>query len=146
MATLKTRYVTVDDVQTEKGIDLRAELNDDANSSDKAERFIKTIEDRIETYIASHFYRNVRREFACFSDFQKEHFKKAILEQIEYVLENGDLGTLSGIEDGREIANRKTYEKIVISPYARDELRVCGLWCRKVKNVGRGFVYVDRLY
>lgn len=141
MATLKTRYVSVDEIQTEAGINLREELNGDANDSNKAERFVSQIENRIETYIASHFYRDVRKEFGHFTDFQKYHFKRAVIEQVIYIFENGELGTLSGIEDGREIANRKTYEKIVIAPYARDELRVCGLWCRKIKNVGRGFAY-----
>lgn len=139
MGVLKTKFVTIDEIQSETGIDLREELGD------KAEFVLKDIERRMESFIASNFYRNINREFADFSDYQKEHFKKAIIEQVIYILDNGDVGLLSGIEDGRKVANKSEYKNAIFSPYAEDELRLCGVWCRTVKNVGRGITYGDWL-
>ncbi len=139
MATLKTRYVTIDEVQNETGIDLREEWGE------RAEIELKNIERRMESFCASNFYRNIEREFKNFSDYQKKHFKRAIIEQVIYIIENGDIGSLSGIVDGEKRVNRADYKNVMWSPYTEDELRLCGIWCRTIKNVGRGITYGDWL-
>lgn len=136
---LKTKYITPDDFKQYFGIDLEAELKTSANPSDEANAFLKRVENRISAFINARFYKNVDIDFPHFTDYQKEHYKLALLEQANYVLTQGDLSVDSGydIEKG-DLADRRTLDIKKISSNTIDELILCGLWNRKIKNRGRG--------
>lgn len=138
MEQLKSKYITADDFKMYFGIDLEAELKDDDNPSNKVNAFLLRIETRIETFLDANFYRNVDFEYPNFSDYQKKHYKLALLEQAYYVLTQGDISTDSGFsfDEGIKVS-REDIHKIKISDNTKEELILCGLWCRKIKNRAR---------
>lgn len=136
---LKSKYITKDDFKEYWGIDLEVELKTNDNPSDEVDAFLFRIETRIATHLDAKFYRNVDMEYPKFSDYQKEHYKFALLEQAYYVLTQGDLSTDSGfdINEGEKI-DRSKIKSIYFSENAIEHLILCGLWCRKIRNRSRG--------
>lgn len=136
---IKTKYITPDDFKMYFGIDLEAEMKDDDNPSNKALAFLMRIENRLHSYLDATFYRNVDKEYPEFTDYQKEHYKLALLEQAYYVLTQGDISVDSGydVTEGFK-ATRNQIKSIIISENAKNELVLCGIWCRKIRNRSRG--------
>ena len=131
---LNTRNITLDDFLDWSGIDLRAQLKGDDNPSNSAQAFLDRTMYRLESYINATFYRNVDREYPTFTDYQKEHYKHALLEQCLYVFKNGDISADSGYDPERgEVASNSTLAQKNIAPNAKTERILCGLWCRKIK-------------
>lgn len=123
---LQTRYITLDEFKEYFGIDLSVDLGSDI----AAIGFIRRIEDRISSYIDSNFNRNVDSRYPEFSDYQKEHYKLALLEQAIYIYRNGDISVDSGYDPEKgEIANTQKY---FIAPNCKVNLRLCGLWNRNL--------------
>lgn len=139
MAELKSKYITKDDFKMYFGIDLDLELKDDDNPSNKVNAFLLRIEHGIARYLDANFYRKVDFEYPHFSDYQKEHYKIALLEQAYYELKNGDISRDSGydVEAGVK-ATREQLRAVKISDNTREELILCGIWCRKIRNRARG--------
>lgn len=136
---LKSRYINADMFKEYTGIDLAIELKTDDNPSNQVDALLYRTEQRMATFLASNFYRNIDIEFKKFSDYQKEHYQLALLEQVLYILKNGDISVDSGYnpQEGIKTA-RRHLDRIAIAPNAVNELRLCGVWCRKVKNRSRG--------
>ena len=136
--TLKSKYITADDFKMYFGIDLEAELKEDDNPSNTVNAFLLRIENRMETFLDANFYRKIEFEHPKFTDYQKKHYKQALLEQAYYVLTQGDLSVDSGynIEEGIK-ASRNQIHNLKIADNAKEELLLCGLWCRKIKNRAR---------
>ena len=133
MAELKTKYITPDEFKEYFGKDL-AMLKDDANPSNKKEAFLKRIEDRMEALIDSECFRRVDREYPYFSEYQKLHYKRALLEQAIYVFRNGDVSVDSGIDPEKGVViTREAIEKASLAPNAKRELQLCGLWTKKIR-------------
>ena len=136
---LKTKYITKEDFKLYFGIDLEVEMRDDDNPSNKVDAFIKRWEDRVASYCNANFYRNIDTEFPKFTDYQKEHYKLALLEQCYYAFTQGDLSVDSGYSVDEGIKADRTYlHKIKIADNTKEELILCGIWCRHIKNRGRG--------
>ena len=134
-----TQYITPDDFKDYFGIDLGAQLKGNANPSDKAFAFLKRIEDRMETYLNAHFFKNISVEWSCMSDYQKEHYRLALLEQAIYVFKNGDISVDSGYDPDEGIKiSRHAISELVLAPNAKDNLRLCGIWTGFI-NSGGGF-------
>lgn len=132
---LNTRNITLDDFRDWSGIDLRAQLKGDDNPSNTAQAFLDRVTYRLETYLDATFYRNVAREYPSFTNYQKEHYKHALLEQTLYVFKMGDISVDSGYDpDKGEVASNSTLAQKVIAPNAKQELMLCGVWCRKIKS------------
>lgn len=132
---IKTKYITPDDFKEYFGIDLELELKASGNPSDTALAFIKRIEDRLATFIDAQFYRRVDEEYPKFTDYQKEHYSLALLEQAIYVFRNGDISVDSGYDyEMGEKASNDTIIKKVIAPNCRQNLLLCGLWTRKIQG------------
>lgn len=128
-------YVVADDFKTYFGIDLALTLPDDDNPSNKVEAFLLRVENRICVYLNARYYRYIEQEFPKFTDYQKEHFKYALLEQAYYVLRNGDISTDSGYDPEKgEVMNVDRLNNIVIAPNCENELMLCGLLSRKIRN------------
>ena len=131
--TLQTRYITPDDFTTYFGIDLGAQLKGTANPSDKATAFLMRIEDRMESFLNAKFFKVVTDEWVNFTDWQKENYKKALLEQAIYIFRNGDISVDSGYEPDEGIKiSRHAIEELSIAPNAMNYLRLCGLWSRHI--------------
>ena len=130
-----TKYIQPDDFKTYFGIDLDLELRSTGNPSNTALAFLKRIEDRIATFLDANFYRRVDVEYPEFSDYQKEHYQRALLEQAIYVFKNGDISVDSGYdyEQGEKASDSVILEKS-IAPNCKQELLLCGLWCSKIQG------------
>lgn len=126
---LQTRYITADEFLQYTGINLREELNDTSNGSDKVNAFLKRTEDRMEAFLNAKFFKNVSDLYPEFSEFQKKHYKLALLEQAYYVFKNGDISSDSGYnQETLEIANQRKLRELAVAPNAIDHLRLTGLW------------------
>lgn len=132
---IQTRYITPDELTLYSGIDFGAKLKGTANPSDKVAAFINRVEVRMEAYLNAHFFKLVTKEWPNMSDFQKEHYKYALLEQCIYVFRNGDISTDSGYEPEEGIkADRDTLLNITMSPNAIEHLQLTGLWTRHISG------------
>lgn len=129
MLNLQTRLITTDEFQEYFDIDLVAELG----TAQKAEHFLQRIFDRLETFINSKFNTNMDYKYPYFTDYQKKHYKLALLEQAIYIFRNGDISVDSGYDPERgEIARTERY---AIAPNCKDNLRLCGVWNRNIPNM-----------
>lgn len=127
---LQTKYITPNEFQEYFGIDLCAALKTETN----AIAFIKRIEDRLATFVDANFNRNIDKLYPEFSDYQKEHYKLALLEQCIYVFKNSDLSVDSGYDpDKGEIEDINKLRGRVIAPNCKENLILCGIWNRAVK-------------
>ena len=137
MKHLQTRYITADEFREYTGIDLKEELKDDSNPSNKVNAFLIRVEDRMEVYLNAHFFKNVHHEWPKFSDFQKHHYKLALIEQAYYIFKNGDISTDSGYDPEKGIvASKTTRSSITIAPNAIDHLKMTGLWTGHIGDGG----------
>lgn len=133
---LKTQFITLDEFKDYfVDIDLRVALG----SEESAIAFLKRVEDRMESYVAANFHKDVGYEFKYFTDYQKKHYKRALLEQAVYVFRNGDISVDSGYEqDKGVIADNSILRKISLAPNARQELMLCGLYDRHISGISSG--------
>lgn len=130
---LKTKYITADDFLQFAGDDLQGNLMDNDNPSDKVNAFIYRVETRIEAYLDANFHRNINYEYPQFTDYQKEHYKLALLEQCLYIAKNGDISVDSGYEQEQGVvATRDMLKTLFIAPNAKTHLLLCGLWCSHI--------------
>lgn len=129
---LQTKYITLDDFRDYfVDVDLRVALG----TEESAIAFLKRIEDRMETFLESNFNKNIDMQYKCFTDYQKKHYKRALLEQAIYVFKNGDLSVDSGFDPERGvITDIETIKKISLAPNAKQELILCGLWSRALRG------------
>lgn len=126
---LQTKYITKDEFEEYFGINLSSELGGDM----EAIRFIKRVEDRLATFVDSNFNANIDMKYPYFTDYQKYHYKLALLEQCIYIFKNGDISVDSGYDPEKgEVARPERY---VIAPNCKDNLRLCGIWNRNVPNM-----------
>ena len=136
---IKSKYITPEDFLAYTGINLLEELKDDDNPSNKANAFLFRVENRLESYISAYLYKDMNKEFSNFSDFQKLHYKYAIIEQALYVLKNGDISVDSGydFESNKVVIKKAELEQRIVGINAKNELMRIGIWNRNIRNVGR---------
>lgn len=131
---LQTRFITPNDFRNYFQIDLVDELG----SEEKALGFIRRIEDRLETYINVAFDIRIIREYPLFTEYQKMHYKLALLEQAIYIYKNSDLSVDSGYDlDRGEIGKPKDHS---IAPNCKEHLVLCGIWNRNIVKYGYRFI------
>lgn len=129
---LQTKYITLDEFQEYFNINLTEELGGD----EQANAFLKRIEDRLETFVDANFNRNIDRLYPEFTDYQKKHYKLALLEQAIYIHKNGDISVDSGYDPDKGEIARKPALKYGIAPNCKENLVLCGIWNRCVKAPG----------
>lgn len=109
------KYISKEDYLKAKGINLELELQDDDNKSEKVTRFIQEVTEWCIEYLVSNYCCNeLLGLFENLAEFRQQKFREGVIEQIEYILDNGwvnkDSGlnkdlhsiiNLSGIELGR---------------------------------------------
>lgn len=130
---LQTKYITPEEFLEYFGKDLSV-IRDDANPSNKEIAFLKRIEDRMESLIDAECFRKVDREYKVFSEYQKEHYKRALLEQAIYIFRNGEISEDSGFDiDKGVVIPKGVIENAQLAPNAKRELQLCGLWSKKIR-------------
>lgn len=118
-----------EDMLLYKGIDLNAELvtaqvND--TGDDPSARAINDVELWLIDYINLNYSFDGNR--SDLSDFQKQWFKRAVCEQIDYILDNGDLRNISGInQETGVVIDSAILSKKGLSETAKMALKRCGL-------------------
>ena len=135
----KSKYITEEDYKQMFGLDLSANMKATDNPSDMVNAFLYRIETQVATAIDSKFCRQVDREYPTFSNYQKEHYKLALLYQVDYVLRNGDISNDSGYDtEAGKVADRNYLTSISLSNNTIEHLRLCGLWTTHIKANSRG--------
>jgi len=131
---IQTKYASIDEItQFYPEINLRQELG----TEEKAQAFMFRIETRMESYINSNFNRNITLEYPQFTDYQKLHYKLALIEQAVYIFRNSELSVDSGYDPEKgEIMNKDRLNKLSISENAKEHLITCGIWNRNLNYRG----------
>ena len=129
-----TPYVTREEYLKFKGIDLQKELQDNDNKSNKVDTFIKDLTDfvmgrLVRDYACNDLNVNVM-DFAALKEFRRIHFHEGMIEQIEYILNNGLLHQDSGVIS--ETGQILDYSNIVISKSALNKF-----WLGAFCNINR---------
>ena len=123
-------YITKEEYLKFKGVDLSTELQNNDNHSNKVNRFIQDITNYVMDWLVKNYACNeLNREIHNFSDlkeFRRKRFHYGMLEQIEYVLNNGLLHQDSGVNT--ETGQIMDFSKVVISPSALNQFRL-GAFC-----------------
>jgi len=142
----KPQFVTPEDFLNYFDKDLNKILKSD-NNSNKADMFLKRIEDRLMSWIDANTFRNfdwayLRDDYVHRFEFEKapahekrQLWKKAILNQAMYVIKNGDIGLDSGydIESGI-VAKDRDLNAIEICRPSMDLMKQAGILNHVVKN------------
>lgn len=127
MTTFDQNLITKDEILLLTGIDLGT-LQEDANPSNREERFINKAQSQLCAYIQRNYKNNALLWYRNrLTQEQRYHFKKAIAYQVEYLLLNGDIGNDSLAYDTSASVVKVNARKI--SPNAIDELGFCGRLC-----------------
>lgn len=132
---VKTKYITPDDIK-----EYFPELHFEESLGSEAEELaiINRVERRIATFLDANFYRQVDKEYPEFTDYQKDHYRYALMEQVAYMFKNGDISLDSGYDAERGVkATGGQIKNVIICENAKEELMLCGLWCRKIKGRSR---------
>lgn len=123
-------YITREEYLMEKGIDLSIELQDDDNKSNKVYRFIKDLTNFVMDYLLTNYACNelnrLNSDFSELAEFRRKRFHYGMLEQIEYVLNNGLLALDSGIN--RETGAITDFSKVILGFSAYSQFKL-GAFC-----------------
>lgn len=145
---LNTRFITLDDFKLYSGIDLEAEMKSDGNPSRTAEAFLLRTITRLESYLTARYFRSPEREYKDMTDYQKYHYKLALIEQCMYIYKVGDVTMDSGYDaDFGKRTDINYLKQISIAPNAENELMNCGMLSRKMRygtyggDGGNGWMY-----
>ena len=135
MTKLKTtpRFVTPSDFENYTGKNLNLLLKSNSNESNKANIFLKEIEDCLFARLDNDSFRTT--DWNRLTDLQLESVQIAIIKQAEYILRNSDLFTDSGydLEKG-EVMNFDKIRNISVCSTSRDLLFNCGLYSHVISN------------
>lgn len=130
---LKQQQITNDEFKIYSGKDLTLYLTDSDNPSNEVKAFLYRKQLNIDTFIEAQMFKQLRYE--NMSDYQKQHYKVAVMEQIIYELRNGEISTDSGYDNEvGALSNIDYLTYITIAPETKRHLQVAGLWSRKVKG------------
>ena len=136
---METRYITIDELAEYSGIDLREALGSD----EAAKAFILRREVRLEAFLQARMHQNIERRWPEFTDYQKLHYKYALLEQCIYIYRVGEIDIDPGYEPDRgETADERTLIERAVARTAKNELILAGVWSYKLQKsnpFGEGF-------
>ena len=137
----KTRFITKDEFKLYFGIDLEIELPESDNSSNRVNAFLCRIENLLEAWINTNYFYRLNTFWETFTDYQKEQYKLALLEQAYYVLKNGDISSDSGYDKDKGIvADRRSLNVIAISPATYNHLDNGGFLNKHIYKKGTGTI------
>ena len=147
MIDMTPQFVSPSDFLSYWGIDLNAKLRDNSNVSNKADLFLKRVEDRLMTWVDANTYRTtpwqvLRDDYQPHSEqekklleSQRKNWRLAILTQAFYIYRNGDIMTDSGYDPDRGLVTEKNkLQEIEICQAAIDYIKVAGLYNHVITN------------
>lgn len=136
-----TKYITPSDYLNYFGENLDLVLpDDDMSDSRKAERFLTTVEDDVSLFLATKCFKRIDEEFGKMTDYQKDCYKKALLNQARYKIKNGDIANDSGYDPTSGIvASQNDLKSLQLSSKTLDYLRLAGLYNRNIIASGGGW-------
>lgn len=141
MINTEPKFISPSDFHNYWGMDLNAALKSDNNVSNKANTFLKIVEDRLMAWIDANTARNFAWDDLWQYEWALEHFQKALLEQAMYMYRNSDILMDSGYDpDSGIIAKREDLLKIAVSESAINLLKVGGIFNQVMTNKRR---YLD---
>lgn len=128
MIEIKTRFIKKEEFEQYTGINL-----DNMLADHNADRFIMRVENDLDNYLHGRIGKNVTWLLPHLNNWQKDLFKKAVIEQVYYVFRNGDIYVDSGYNpDTGKVADRKYLSSIVVAPKTIDYLKRAGIWTLKL--------------
>ncbi len=128
-------FITPADFYNYWGVDLNEELQDGGNISNKANIFLKIVEDRMMSYIDANSFRNTSWEEIKQYPYALECMQLAILTQAMYVFRNTDIALDSGYDpDSGVVASKKELAALVMCEPALNYLRQGGLFNQTINN------------
>lgn len=127
------KFISTSDFYDYWGIDLIEKLKNGGNASNKANIFLRRIENNVMAWIDANTFRNVHWDHL--SDFQLEQFQYALLEQAMYVYRNSDISLDSGYDPEKGIiVDRGTLDNLIICTPALNFLKLAGLYNLNITN------------
>lgn len=131
-------FVTPADFYNYWGVDLNEELEDEDNISNKANIFLKIVEDRIMSYIDTNSFRNTSWEEIKQYPHALECMQLAILTQAMYMYRNTDIALDSGYNpDSGFVATKGELSRVIISEATLNYLIQGGLFNQVIHNKRR---------
>lgn len=125
-----TPYISPNEYLVAKGVNLEIELQDDDNKTVKVERFIKDLTDFVMNELVKQYGDNDLnpnvKNFADLKLFRRMRFHRGMIEQIEYVLNNGLIHQDSGIN--KQMGVIIDFSNVIISKSAFNEFYL-GAFC-----------------
>ena len=116
-----------------RGIDHRA-----GNPSNAVSAWLERNRIRLNTWIDQHYYGGLGFGYREPTDYERYHYKLALLEQCYYVFKNGDIASDSGRDDnGAMRMSRDDIKELSIAPETIRHLNLAGLYSRRIG--GKGF-------
>ena len=120
MGLFENNLITKEEIKVLTGLDLDT-IRDDANPSNKAERFIYEAQTILSSFVRRNYKNDLEKWYRNFcNQSERQHIKMAIAKQVEYQVLNGKIGN-----DVSNFDNRASFDKnlaLIISPYAIMEL------------------------
>lgn len=121
------KYITKENYLEEKGIDLEIEIQNDDNHSNKVQRFIREVTNWCIEYLVSNYACNeLLGVFEKMPEFRQQRFREGVMEQMEYVLNNGWLNKDSGLN--RDLGTIVALERVELSRSAYFKFKL-GAFC-----------------
>lgn len=131
MISIQSLDVTPEEFLEYSGINLSETIKryGNGNPSERVESFLRRNRIRLNNWIDSHFGRPIGPQFNDPTDYQKFHYKLALIEQDIYCLRNGDIATDSGLDENYSLRlSRADVEELSLAPEAKRNLILAGLW------------------
>lgn len=133
---MEPKFITPDDFENYWGINLIEKLKDNSNSSNKANIFLKRVENRVISWIDANTFRQTTWD--KLTDYQLEHFQNALIEQAMYIYRNSDLALDSGYDTEKGfVGGAEKLKTIEICEPCLRELKLAGLYNLTVTNRNR---------
>lgn len=139
MINTEPRFITPSDYYNYWGVDLNWALKSDNNTSNKANTFLKIVEDRVMSFIDSNSARKVEWDEIWDYPYMLENFQKALLTQAKYVFMNTDIMMDSGYDPDNGLhVEKDKLQSVAISEATLNFLRMSGLFDQNLSGLRRG--------
>lgn len=126
------KFITREEYLQEKGIDLNIEVQDDDNKSNKVFRFISEVTHWcIEHLMTNYDCNELLGRFDALPEWRQDRFRQGVIEQIEYILNEGWINKDSGYR--RDTGTIVDFAKVRLGPSAYQKFKL-GAFCNIARS------------